>query len=147
MLILFNRKNSSSQHASNVVEPTWFVSVESCSVDIRNVDCSKNGQATYCKVCKSKYHNVEGHYKHFPSSKTPRKSDINMNEATSFVEGAISMDMKCTGTNFINALLLIDKGALIPSGVVISEQFFINNLGGGECKKVITVGFELSKWG
>ena len=137
MLILFNRKNSSSQHASNVVEPTWFVSVESCSVDIRNVDCSKNGQATYCKVCKSKYHNVEGHYKHFPSSKTPRKSDINMNEATSFVGG----------TNFINALLLIDKGALIPSGVVISEQFFINNLGGGECKKVITVGFELSKWG
>ena len=131
MLILFNRKNSSSQHASNVVEPTWFVSVESCSVDIRNVDCSKNGQATYCKVCKSKYHNVEGHYKHFPSSKTPRKSDINMNEATSFVEGAISMDMECTGTNFINALLLIDKGALIPSGVVISEQFFINNLGGG----------------
>ena len=130
MLILFNRKNSSSQHASNVVEPTWFVSVESCSVDIRNVDCSKNGQATYCKVCKSKYHNVEGHYKHFPSSKTPRKSDINMNEATSFVEGAISMDMECTGTNFINALLLIDKGALIPSGVVISEQFFITNLGG-----------------
>ena len=54
-----------------------------------------------------------------------------MNEATSFVEGAISMDMECTGTNFINALLLIDKGALIPSGVVISEQFFINNLGGG----------------
>ena len=50
-----------------------------------------------------------------------------MNEATSFVGG----------TNFINALLLIDKGALIPSGVVISEQFFINNLGGGNVKKLL----------
>ena len=40
------------------------------------------------------------------------------------------MDMDCTGENFINTKLLIDTGALIPSGVAISEQFFIDSLGG-----------------
>ena len=50
--------------------------------------------------------------------------------STSSVEGAISMDMECKGTNFLNAQLLIDTGALIPSDIAISEQFFITNLGG-----------------
>ena len=53
-----------------------------------------------------------------------------MIEATSFLEGAISMDRECTGTNFVDKKLLIDTGALIASGVTISEQLFINRLGG-----------------
>ena len=38
------------------------------------------------------------------------------------------MDFK--GTNFIDSKLLIDIGALIPSGISVSEQFFIESLGG-----------------
>ena len=40
--------------------------------------------------------------------------------------------MDHTGTNFVETKLLIDTGALIPSGIAVSEQFFIDNLGGGE---------------
>ena len=53
-----------------------------------------------------------------------------MIEATSFLEGAVSMDMDNNGENFKNTKLLVDTGALIPSGVAISKQFFIDNLGG-----------------
>ena len=38
------------------------------------------------------------------------------------------MDMECTGKDFKNTKILIDTGALIPTGVAISEYFFINNL-------------------
>ena len=65
-----------------------------------------------------------------PDNRRPRRSDINLIEATSFLEGAISMDMDCTGKHFVNTKILIDTGALIPSGVAISEYFFMNNLGG-----------------
>ena len=66
-----------------------------------------------------------------PSNRTPRRTDINLInsiEATSFVKGAISVDHK--GTNFVESKLLIDTGALIPSGIAVSEQFFVENLGG-----------------
>ena len=105
-----------------------------CGGQHKNIDCVKNKQPMYCVKCKSKYHNVEGHFKHFPSNQTLKRSDINMIEATSFLEGAISMDMECTGTNFVDTKLLIDTGALIPSGVAISEQYFINSLGGNAGK-------------
>ena len=65
-------------------------------------------------------------------NKAPRRPDINLInsiKATSFVDGAISVDYK--GTIFIASKLLIDTGALIPSGIAVSEQFFIENLGGG----------------
>ena len=74
----------------------------------KHIDFAKSGQPTYCVKCKSKYHNVEGHFKHFSSNQKPKRSDINMIETTSFLEGAISMDMECTGRNFINTKLLID---------------------------------------
>ena len=48
-----------------------------------------------------------------------------MIEATSFVEGAVSMDMDSTGNNFKPIKMLVDTGALIPSGIAISEQFFV----------------------
>ena len=67
-----------------------------------------------------------------PSNKAPRRPDINLInsiEATSFIEGAVSVDNK--GTNSIESKLLIDISALIPSSIAVSEQFFIENLGGG----------------
>ena len=53
-----------------------------------------------------------------------------MIEATSFLEGAVSMDSNHTGSNFENTKILIDTGALIPTGVAISEYFFTNTLRG-----------------
>ena len=47
-----------------------------------------------------------------------------MIEATSFLEGAVSMDSNHTGNDFENTRILIDTGALIPTGVAISEHFF-----------------------
>jgi len=38
---------------------------------------------------------VEGLFKFFQFSQKPKRSDINMIEATSFLEGAISMDQCC----------------------------------------------------
>ena len=101
-----------------------------CGEQHKHSDCVKNRQKTYCGKCKSRYHNVEGHFEFAPANQKPRRSDINLIEATSFLEGAISMDMGCTGENFENTKILIDTGALIPSGVAISEYFFMNNLRG-----------------
>ena len=53
-----------------------------------------------------------------------------MIEATSFLEGAVSIDMENSGENFVKTKLLVDTGTLISSGVAISEQFFIDKLGG-----------------
>ena len=43
-----------------------------------------------------------------------------MIEATSFLEVAVSMDMDSTGNHFEDTKILIDTGALIPTGVAIS---------------------------
>jgi len=40
------------------------------------------------------------------------------------------MDMDHTGNHFKNTKILIDTGALIPTGVAISEYFFTNHLQG-----------------
>ena len=51
------------------------------------------------------------------------------NNGTSFVDGEVSIGR--TGTNqFIKCKLLIDTGALVPSGIAISEDFFCNFLKG-----------------
>ena len=70
---------------------------------------------------------MEGHFKFFPKT---QNSGINMIEATSFLEGALSTNMDCTGKDFVKTKLLIDTCALIPSGVAISKQFFIDSLAG-----------------
>ena len=101
-----------------------------CGDAHKHADCSRNGEKTFCSTCKSKYHNKEGHFRFAPDAIRPRRADINVIEATSFLEGAVSMDMENSGENFINTKLLVDTGALIPSGVAISEQFFIDKLGG-----------------
>ena len=101
-----------------------------CGLDHQSQDCAKKGQRTFCVKCKSKSHNIEGHFKYAPDNQKPRRSDINLIEATSFLEGAISMDSNRTGNHFENTKILIDTGALIPTGVTISEYFFTNNLRG-----------------
>ncbi len=50
-----------------------------------------------------------------------RPQNINVIEPTSFLEGAVSMDGNHSGKTFINSKILIDTGALIPTGVAISE--------------------------
>ena len=50
---------------------------------------------------------------------------------TSFVDGAVSI--KNGGKNsFVNSKLLVNTGALLPSGIAISETFFFQTMG-GEC--------------
>ena len=48
---------------------------------------------------------------------------------TSFVDGAVSIN---TGgkNSFVNSKLLVDTGALLPSGIAILEAFYFNNMGG-----------------
>ena len=53
-----------------------------------------------------------------------------MIKATSFLEGAVSMDMDSAGNHFEDTKILNDTGALIPTGVTISEYCFVNNLQG-----------------
>ena len=101
-----------------------------CGHDHQSTECVKKGQKTFCVKCKSKSHNVEGHFKFAPDNLRQRRSDINVIEATSFLEGAVSMDSDHTGNNFENTKILIDTGALIPTGVAISEYFFTNVLRG-----------------
>ena len=103
-----------------------------CGWPHRNNACSLNGTPTNCNKCSSKYHNSQGHFPHIPSNRALRRPDINLInsiEAILFVEGAVSVDNK--GTNFVESKLLIDTGALIPSGIAISEQYLVENLGGG----------------
>ena len=101
-----------------------------CGQNDRHDDCSKSGQKTFCTKCKSRYHNVDGHFKYAPEGQNLRNPGINVLEATSFLEGAVSMDMNPTGNHFSHTKILIDTGALIPTGVAISEYFFINHLQG-----------------
>ena len=101
-----------------------------CGESHKHSECTRNGERTFCNICKSKFHNQAGHFRFAPDAKKFRRPDINVIEATLFLEGAVSMDMDNTGENFINTKLLVDTGALIPSGVAISEQFFIDSLGG-----------------
>ena len=99
-----------------------------CGKNHRHADCARTGQKTFCVKCKIKYRNIEGHYKYAPDSQKLRKPDINMIEATSFLEAALSMNMDSTGKHFENTKILIHTGALIPTGVAISEYFFVDNL-------------------
>ena len=101
-----------------------------CGQNHKHADCTKSGQKTFWVKCKSKYHKVQGHYKYAPEGQKLRSPEINVIEATSFLEGAVSMDMDSTGNHFEDTKILIDTGTLIPTGVAISEYFFINNLQG-----------------
>ena len=101
-----------------------------CGLQHQHSECSRAGQRTFCSKCKSKFHNLEGHFKFAPDNVKPRPQGINMIEPTSFLEGAVSMDGNHSGNIFVNSKILIDTGALIPTGVAISEDFFTNQMRG-----------------
>jgi len=101
-----------------------------CGMNHQPSTCSKSGQKTFCTKCKSRNHNLEGHFKYVPEGVKLRPQNINVIEPTSFLEGAVSMDGNHSGKTFINSKILIDTGALIPTGVAISEDFFTNNMQG-----------------
>jgi hypothetical protein len=84
-----------------------------CGQNHKHADCTKSGQKTFCVKCKSKYHNVQGHFKYAPEGQKLHNPEINVIEATSFLEGAVSMDMNSTGNHFEDTKILIDTGALI----------------------------------
>ena len=42
--------------------------------------------------------------------------------------------------SFVYSKLLVDTGALLPSGIAISEEFFVHRMGGGR-QEVRTVEF------
>jgi len=90
-----------------------------CGQNHKHADCSKTGQKTFCTKCRSRYHNTEGHFKYVPEGVKLRPQGINVIEATSFLEGAVSMDMDHTCNHFENTKILIDTGALIPVSVSI----------------------------
>ena len=51
-------------------------------------------------------------------------------KATSFVEGDLNIEY--TGNKFVLCpKILVDTGALVPSGIAVSEDFFVSHLGGG----------------
>ena len=101
-----------------------------CGQNHKHADCAKSGQKMFCSKCSSGYHNVEGHFKYVPDEVKLRPQGIIVIEATSFLEGAVSMDTDHSGNHFENTKILIDTGALIPTGVAISEDFFTNHLQG-----------------
>ena len=116
--------------ASHYMRDCRILVCKYCGQNHQHSSCSKSGQKTYCSKCKSRYHNSEGHFKYVPEGVKLRPQGINVIEATSFLEGAVSMDGNHSGNNFINTKILIDTGALIPTGVAISEDFFTNQMQG-----------------
>ena len=48
---------------------------------------------------------------------------------TSFVDGAVSIN-DGGKDSFVNSKLLVHTGALLPSGIAISEEFFFQKMGG-----------------
>ena len=90
-----------------------------CGQNHKHADCAKTGQETFCAKCKSRYHNTDGHFKYVPEGVKLRPQGINVIEATSFLEGAVSMDIDHTGNHFENTKILNDTGALIPASLSV----------------------------
>ena len=76
-------------------------------------------------------------YREFPGKSAPRAGNGEevgvytcFSTSTSFVDGAVSINNG--GKNsFVNSKLLVDTGALMPSGIAILEDFFFQGMGGG----------------
>ena len=59
--------------------------------------------------------------------------EISESEATSFITGEINVEN--TGNKFVVCpKILIDTGALVPSGIAVSEDFFVDHLGGEQSR-------------
>ena len=107
-----------------------------CSGSHKTANCKLPKSKLNCSKCNLKNHTTEAH-KQLPGRSTPRAEtgeEIGVftcfSSATSFVDGGISL--KNEGKPFfVNSKLLVDTGALMPSGIAISEDFFFQGMGGG----------------
>ena len=112
--------------------------VKDCTI-IRCLRCSGQHKASQCKVpqeklncnkCSLSNHTTSTHIE-FPRRNAPRAGDVDevgvytcFSAGTSFVDGAYLSVME------VNSKLLVDTGALLPSGIAISEEFFFQGMGG-----------------
>ena len=78
---------------------------------------------------------------------TPAQHGVfTIGSATSFFVSAISVDPEGK-SNFVRNKLLIDKEALIPSGIANIGQFFFEHLGGGDLSQVKQSNLNFALWG
>ena len=101
----------------------------------KTVNCKIPKNKLHCSKCSLQNHTTEAH-RELPGRSAPRVEageEVGVftcyNTGTSFVDGGISL--KNGGkTFFVNSKLLVDTGALMPSGIAISEDFYFQGMGG-----------------
>ena len=111
------------------------VSCFKCSGMHKTVNCKIPKNKLHCSKCQMQNHTTEAH-RELPGRSAPRVEageEVGVftcyNTGTSFVDGGISL--KNGGkTFFVNSKLLVDTGALMPSGIAISEDFYFQGMGG-----------------
>ena len=107
-----------------------------CAGQHKTVNCKVPKNKLNCNKCSLRNHTSEAH-RELPGRSAPRVDageEVGVftcySSATSFVDGGISL--KNGGKPFfVNSKLLVDTGALMPSGIAISEDFFLQGMGGG----------------
>ena len=127
--------------------------VKECTV-VSCFKCSGPHKTTQCKVPQNKLNctkcslsnRTTAAPREFPGKTTPRAGNGEevgvytcFSAGTSFVDGAVSIS-NGGKDSFVNSKLLVDTGALLPSRIAISEEFFFP-WDGGECQVVKTVEF------
>ena len=85
-----------------------------------------------CNKCSLSNHNTAGHVE-FRRKREPQVEEVAVysitSDATSFMDGAVSIN-NGGKDSFVNSKLLVNTGALLPSGIAISEEFFYKRWGG-----------------
>ena len=113
-----------------------IVSCFKCAGMHKTVMCKVPKNKLHCSKCQMSNHTTEGH-RDLPGRSAPRVAageEVGVftcyNNGTSFVNGAVSL--KNGGKIFfVNSKLLVDTGALMPSRIAISEEFYFQGMGGG----------------
>jgi len=103
---------------------------KNCKISYNNVKCTK---------CNKNGHSTKNHHllmkmlnniqEEKPEAGKESGVYLCQPEATSFITGEINVEN--TGDKFVVCpKILIDTGALVPSGIAVSKDFFVNHLGG-----------------
>ena len=120
---------------SHLARECSVVSCFKCAGEHKTVMCKLPQNKFHCSRCNMKNHTTEGH-RDLPVRRAPRVEpgeEVGVftcyNTGTSFVDGAVSIN---NGGKifFVNSKLLVDTGALLPSGIAISEEFYVQGMGG-----------------
>ena len=113
-----------------------LVSCFKCAGQHKTTQCKVPQNKLQCTKCSMSNYTTARH-REFPGKSAPRAGNGEevgvftcYNASTSFVDGAVSINNG--GKNFfVNSKLLVDTGALLPSGIAISEEFYVHGMGGG----------------